>query len=249
MARRVSIAIAALTLILGWPTSVIATTIDFESLSTGEPVDTQFLASLGVEISAVNNAGGPDVAIIFDSLTPGPVDPDLQGPVWSMGNLAGGQTELGNLAIIAETLVDSEPDGFVDMPDDARGGSFFFQFQNPIHSFGFDLIDIEDPGELDGFVALFFMDDTEIGRIGFDELVDAGSPFFDASIVFGDHTANRIQPIRAADFNVSGFDRVEIHLGGSGAIDNVEFTPVPEPATLVLFGLLFAALAVRRARR
>ena len=49
---------------------------------------------------------------------------------------------------------------------------------------------------------------------------------------------------------IEGIDKVVIELGGSGAIDNLTFSHVPEPSTLLLSALGLAGLgAARRAHR
>ncbi len=61
--------------------------------------------------------------------------------------------------------------------------------------------------------------------------------------MIGNNTINRIQPITAADLSdfvgnpgLTKFDRVEIDFGGSAAVDNIRFNPVPEPATMLMVG-------------
>jgi hypothetical protein len=67
----------------------------------------------------------------------------------------------------------------------------------------------------------------------------------------GNNTANRIDPFVAQALGLEGFDQVVIHLGGSGAVDNVRYTiPVPEPSTAFLIGLGLSLSAIaRRSRR
>jgi len=51
-------------------------------------------------------------------------------------------------------------------------------------------------------------------------------------------------------FNVEGVKRIELNMGGSGAIDNITFSVVPIPAAVWLFGtgfIVLAGLARRRA--
>jgi hypothetical protein len=60
---------------------------------------------------------------------------------------------------------------------------------------------------------------------------------------FGNHSANRFDPIKPGE----SFNKVEIHLVSSGAIDNIAATPVPIPATLLLFGSgLFGIIGLKR---
>ena len=55
--------VASLTLLMA--ETADATTLDFESLNNGEIVSTQFSASHGVTISAINTGDGPNLAIAF----------------------------------------------------------------------------------------------------------------------------------------------------------------------------------------
>jgi hypothetical protein len=79
--------------------------------------------------------------------------------------------------------------------------------------------------------------------------VDPDSPFYDPTVRYGDNSANRIEPIAARDLGMPFFDRVVLNFGGSGGTDNLFFTPVPEPTSLVMLGLAVPALSLRRRRR
>ena len=113
------------------------------------------------------------------------------------------------------------------------------------------MVDVEGPSEWagdSGYFAVFYLDDTELGRVGFDDLIDDDplNPFYDDTIVFGNRSANRVSPLLASDFNIEMFDEVHIGLGGSAGVDNIVFTPVPEPASLVIMSLGLVGLAWRR---
>jgi hypothetical protein len=233
----------------------VATTLDFDILQHGEIVDTQFVDAFGVMIHAVNRGGGPDLALAFDSLRNETADPDLEGPPWCGGNLDR-STTLGRLLIIAENERDRNGDGIIDSPDDEGSrpaGSLVFDFQVPIVAFGFDLIDVEGPEEYGanrGFVAVFYDgDDTELARVGFGAFVDPHSPFFVEGVAFGNRTANRIPALTAEDLGIAEFQRVELNLGGSSAVDNISFEPIPEPATLVLVATGLALSSLIRSRK
>ena len=74
----------------------------------------------------------------------------------------------------------------------------------------------------------------------------------DDTIEFGDHSANRVQPITANFLGVAEFDAAVLKLGGSGAVDNILFDstrPIPEPAAGSLLGLGLVGLAARQRLR
>jgi hypothetical protein len=143
---------------------------------------------------------------------------------------------LGKILIVAENNVDSDLDGLIDTPDDEGSrpaGSIFFDFTSPMCSIGFDLIDVEGPSEYgrnSGFVATFFMDDTPMAQIGFDQFINKDSIFYDQTVQYGNNKANRIMPVTVdnlsayAKTHIAAFDRVEFNLGGSSAIDNIDVT-------------------------
>ena len=211
-----------------------ALVLDFDDLPQGDIVSLQFLKTNGVSISANNFGNGPGLAIIFDSLNPTGGDNDLAGPPWEGGNLASGNTVLGKILIIAENDVDMDGDGLIDLPDDEGNrpaGSIYFDFEDPMCSVGFDLIDVEGPSEFgsnSGFVATFFMGGTELARVGFDQFINENSMFYDSTVEYGNNKANRISPITVdalssfTGTSITAFDKVEFNLGGSSAIDNID---------------------------
>ena len=71
-------------------------------------------------------------------------------------------------------------------------------------------------------------------------------------VVFGNNSANRIDPIIIADLmgpvTGSSASFVELNLRGSGGIDNIVYTEVPEPGTLALFTIGLAGLGFMRRR-
>ena len=208
--------------------------LDFDDLPQGDIVSSQFLKTNGVTIFAKNFGNGPGLAIIFDSLNPTGGDNDLAGPPWEGGNLASGNTVLGKILIIAENDVDLDLDGLIDFPDDEGNrpaGSIYFDFENPMCSVGFDLIDVEGPSEFgrnSGFVATFFMGGSELARVGFDQFINENSMFYDPTVEYGNNKANRILPITVESLStftgtsITAFDKVEFNLGGSSAIDNID---------------------------
>ncbi len=215
--------------------------MDFDNLAKGEIVSSQFLETNGVSISAKNFGNGPGIAIIFDSLNPTGGDNDLAGPTWAGGNLASGNTVLGKILIIAENDDDKNHDGLIDIPDDEGNrpaGSIFFDFENPMCSVGFDLIDVEGPSEFgrnSGFVATFFMGGSELARVGFDQFINEISMFYDPTVEYGNNKVNRISPLTVDALStftgksITEFDKVEFNLGGSSAIDNIDVSTCQTP--------------------
>ena len=241
-------------------------TITFNSLQHGEVINTQFVASHGVTVRARNVGGGPNLAVAFDSERVNTRDSDLQGPPWSAGNLAGNvQADLGRLVIIQENSCDRNNDGFMDYPDDEGSrpaGWLKFDFDTPTSCFGFDLVDIDGCWEYGcgrGYVA-FYLDGVELDRVGWGEFVNSSSPFYDPTIRYGDNSANRIQPITAAQLDgVTHFDRVKINMGGSGGVDNIRWCTdggepepddvIPEPLTFVGVLLSVGAIGAKMRQR
>jgi hypothetical protein len=194
------------------PCSSIPITFEMDALggplAAGTVVSTQWHL-FDIHISAVNNkAGHPNEVIIFDSNNPTGGDWDLGSP-WDTGNLPS-DTDLGNLLIIAEDLVDSNGDGLVDDPDDeAKGGTIIFQSNNSCSTLDFDFIDFEENQGNSGYVII--------------NLEGGGSLEFDfrdfVGPLYGDNSANRVS-ISSEDIGGT-FKQVEFHFIGSGAIDNV----------------------------
>jgi hypothetical protein len=208
----------------------------------------------GLSITAVNFNRSFHYAVAFDSNASSTRDPDLEaasgGPTsWSGGNLEG--EDLGIMLIIQENDDDDGCSGgfLCSEPDDEgrrAAGTLTFDFGlSPVSDFGFDLIDVESTTAENGQVT-FFSGDDEVS-ISFMDLL--------LGFELGDNTANRILPF-APSFGdgldlTPTFDRIVIELGGSGAVDNITFTPVPQPSTafLLSLGLTGLAWSVRRQPR
>ena len=217
--------------------------LSFTGLAHGEVLTNQLAASHGVTVSAINPNRSHSLAAIFNTLETGTADPDLEGPNWARGNLAP-DTVLGNVLIIAENNTDNSPaDGILDNPDDEGNrpaGDLIFDYANAISEFGFDVVDLEgcdEPWTID-----FYLNSNFVGTFTVLDVLDSSSPYYDATVEFGNNSANRIQPITAASLGGTAFDHVEVHVGGSGALDNI----VPEPASLGLLAAGFLTVLRRR---
>ncbi len=233
---------------------VWAQVITFDEYDHGTIINNQYKNSHGLTISVDNPNRSADLGVIFDSNHPTPTgndfDTDLIGPPthnWAGGNIP--TTPLGHLLIIAENNKDQNHDGKLDDPDDEGGrpaGSIYLTFDNPMTELGFDIVDVEN-AENGQYYTKYYKDGQFIGSVNFNDMLDSNSPYYDPSISFGDNTANTLPTVTASSLGVADFDKVKIHLGGSGGITNVRFdnripppnTTVPEPNTILtfLFGL------------
>ena len=74
-------------------------------------------------------------------------------------------------------------------------------------------------------------------------IFDSTHPIYEAMVFSGNNSASRMDPITSAQSRLSQFDRVEINFGGSAAVDNIGFNPVPEPASMLLVGSSLIVLA------
>jgi hypothetical protein len=221
-----------------------ALSLDFESLSHGEVVK----AGLGdVQIDALNPNRGFDLAVGFDTSLSGTADLDLEmGGGWSSGNIAG--ERLGTILILQENDLGCDV-GICSNPDDEGrrpAGDLSFAFGTSVLDFGLDLVDIDNALVEDG--SLEFFDGAASVTISFAEFIDPKSAFYDDTIEFGNNSANRISPLSAKALGLEEIDGVTVHLGGSGGVDNLTGTIVPEPSTAILslLGLMGLASVGRR---
>lgn len=187
---------------------------------------------------------GQSLLVAFDTRERETRDPDLEGPDgtgrgWSIGNLTDSTRSIGTALIIQ----DAGPDfaGFTDStqttvrePDDEErrsggtqpgAGEIRLDFVNPIKALRFTLIDIEPTDAFKNRTAYFarFSGGGKSAQVAFADFIDPASPFYDESITFGDHSANRIQMITAEQLGLSAIERVVINFGGSGAVGELSY--------------------------
>ena len=149
------------------------------------------------------------------------------------------------------------PNGLIDFPnDESMGGTIEFRFNQQQRALGFDVIDVEGITRdfANGYGVRFFQDAVLVGQVTFRRFLNNNSKYYDPTVEFGNNSFNRIDPITAEELGVPSFNRVVFDLGGSGALDRINFTPgvVPEPGTaaLAFLGLGgFHLLTGRRRRR
>lgn len=183
-------------------------------------------------------------AIIFDTNEDNTRDPDLEAPFIG-GNLVG-RTDLGNALIIAENMDDLQPqDGIIDNPDDNAGGGFVFvRFESDlVDDFGFSVYDTPERNAEVAF-SLTLTDSSGSSSTLFFPDILARNP----SVSTGDSFANEYAPISASSVGLSNIKAATFELDGSGAIDTLTFTVVPEPSTSLLAGLAALGLLARRRR-
>ncbi|MEO0649639.1 MAG: hypothetical protein AAFZ65_03030, partial [Planctomycetota bacterium] len=173
----------------------------FDEPQGGQQIDDEY-AEVGIAISAVNNTGSPNKAILFDSGNPTGGDEDLATPGPGTAN----NEALGQLLIIAENDADANNDGFVDVPDDEQaGGVLTFDFDEPTEVESIRVVDIDDqmPSEIrivqDGVPGMTVFPLNDVGDNGVQEVL-----------------------IGLTDVTSLG-----VYLGGSGAVADVLLFPCP----------------------
>lgn len=163
--------------------------LDFEDLHAGDVVNGQYSTD-GVTITSVNPNGSIDhhnPPMVFDTANPTGSDHDLA------------TSNMGNVLIFSEDGYDgSDPD------DNASGGIFNFDFDEPSEVLNFRVLDIEETGQ----VRLYDEHDNLIKTIHIPA------------------TGNNGQAM--VHINTDDVARMEVQLHGSGAIDGICFC-TPEP--------------------
>jgi hypothetical protein len=218
---------AAIVIVFSHPAG--ATVIDFNGIPAGsilggapggDPVLTAPIT--GFTVTCINNGGGPNSAIVFDSQNPTGGDADLGtpnidfgGPGVGIGGTSGkpGENDItyGNLLIIAENVIDTNRDELVDDPDDeAGGGVIVIDFEQAVIVVSVVMVDID--GDEVATIRLY----SESGILATIPAQSLGN--------------NSIQTLNGGGH--TGVHRMEIELSSSGAIGEIEYildtTPVAE---------------------
>ena len=151
--------------------------LDFEAagLSAGTKITDQFS---GLTISA-DGFG----AMIFDTANPTGGDTDLASD------------NLGNVLILSEDGDSSDPD------DDAKGGTFYFTWDDSVNIDSIGLLDVEESG---GSITLYGSNESLLGSFDISNLTNDGGTAL-------------------VDINLNNVSRMEVTLIASGAITDVQF--------------------------
>lgn len=234
-----------LSLLLAMPAArAVVLTFDDISASEGTIINSQYNSSAfgNVTISAdnsrfsgLNNPDLRDRAVVFDSTDNTPpagvtdYDFDLVDPI-------GGPNDLGNVLIIQENTngCTQATDTVCSDPDDEGrqpAGFFSFQFGQAIDLLSLDLIDVEAAENGTGP-----NNRIEVWQFGV-------TPDGTNGTIVG-HTpnlGNNVWGQVAWLFDTSNpelrnLGRIDVYMGGSGALDNLEYSVVPVPAAFWLFG-------------
>ena len=218
--------------------SAMATVINFDGLDNGTRVDSEYFSEYGITFNGTNLAkGGADnLAVVFDTTLNGTADPDLESP---FDNVNLGVSNPGNVLIIHETPASCNA-LFCEDPDDEGAqpaGYFSIDFANGVTLNSLDFFDIEfNEATSNNEINLFGLDGNEM-NIG----------QFYTPATGGNNTWDQLT------FDVSDVYSMEIHLMGSGAISNLDFTAnttanVPAPTTIGLLSLALLGLVSSRRR-
>jgi len=191
--------------------------VDFENLPAGTIVSS-LSSGAGISGPLVGSVGvlgftpgfGTNTSVIFDSSNPSGEDDDLgtpniafAGPGIGAGGTVSNDTPLGNILILVEDLVDTNPpDGLVDDPDDTflKGATTTFDFSGVNGA----VVKVLDMTVLD-------VEDTEGGAF-----VQVSGPALPAVVIpipfTGDNGAATVA------INATGVDTMIVSFNGSGAI-------------------------------
>jgi hypothetical protein len=186
-------------------------TLDFSGLPAGTILSDQY-ANFGVHISAVANGGHPDALIVFDTNAPPTHDPDLA-------------VDIGNIAVLAENVNDSNGDGLVDDPDENNfGGQAIFTFDQDVRIGSFIFVDHDhQPSD---YAAAYDASGNLITKV---LIPIAGN----GSVQQIDVNANGVRRFELVYRDSGGFTGIEVECGGptptATPAGGGEATPTPTP--------------------
>ncbi len=236
----------ALVVCLAWSASVAAmSVVTFDDLPDGVVLTKQVP---GVSVSAINlHEDAPDAALVYDFTA----HPELAyggqqfAGGWATGNLADFNTQ-------GKGVVVAGPDPAKMLEPRRPAGDLVFDFDEDIMSFGFTVVDVEGPDEFTtdtGYFVEFARDGRVLQQIDFADFVTDSSPYFDPTLEFGDHSANRVQMISADDIGTWAFDHVTVSFGGSAVLGEVRYEAIPTPTALLGGVSMLALVALRRKQK
>ncbi len=190
----------------------VSVDIDFDRdsqgnlLPAGTVIDTEY-QDLGLTISALTRDGRPHPhgTMIFDTENPTGDDIDLGTPNSSVGGPGignGGQagTPGANLVPLSNVLILSGDGDSSDPDDAASGGTFVFEWDNPVDFKSIGIMDIEEPGSR---IITYDADGNELGTYEIPPLGD-----------------NSVQTV---DLNAQNISSMKVFFRGSGAITDLKY--------------------------
>lgn len=224
MSTRITMALAAT---FAFGTAAQAAVIDFNDTAIQDTVISSIASNDGTINADITVVGGTAQAVVFDTTGANIRDRDLLDPFRNDDGTVTGIRPLGVLIIQEDNGADTTPD------DNAGGGSITFNFDQAINFSSFRIFD-----DATITVSTSGRAETFAGSVATPPNENQGNR------VFGEFDiANGIfNNVRDLTFTFSG----------SGAIDDLEVSPVPLPAalTLMLAGLGgLGAVGSRRRRK
>lgn len=207
--------------------------ITFEGFNKGTIIDDEYAVSHGVTIRGYNRDRQADnIAVVFDSNANQTADSDLEAPFYNTDGKNLGVANPGNILIIHEHPGECNAVSCGNDPDDEGSrpaGYFDVLFDQEVTLNSLDFFDVEA---------------AENGNTWKNEISFTGSGNYSSMYspaTGGNNTWTRL------DFNLVGITSLRIRLGGSGAIDNLNYSVnVPTPSTILL---LLAGIFWLRMRR
>jgi len=194
--------------------------VDFDIVPEGTIIDANNRLFNSLDIDVINLGVGPDVATLIDSNNIQSGEQNLQAP-WHRGNIQ--NEDSGNILIIAANSIDQNQDNLIDapLPENANpSGKITLNFDMPVYEFGWDIFNLEYGPEVQYSDVVFYDQHGRNTTVPFESFIDPQSPFYDASISLGSHSANRINPVKVEDLALSEIIKVEMVLADGVAVSH-----------------------------